>query len=204
MQALKYIVEQIHTVVAATTDESGEPVTCAMDIMDSDADGLYFLTAKGKYFYGRLKKQGRIAFTGIKGESTMSCVAVSVRGEVREIGTDCLRQLFEKNPYMSEIYPNEESRKALTVFKIYKGMGEWFDLSKKPIERGNFVFGGADMEKNGYEVAGQCRGCGICKAVCPQDCIIMEERAVIGQKNCLHCGNCFEHCPHGAIIKNGH
>lgn len=50
MQALRYIVEQIHTVVAATTDGNDEPVTCAIDIMDYDTDGLYFLTAKGKNF----------------------------------------------------------------------------------------------------------------------------------------------------------
>lgn len=111
MQALKYIVEQIHTVVVATTDEVGDPVTCAIDIMDCDTNGLYFLTAKGKNFYNRLKKQGRLAFTGIKCESTMSC---------------------------------------------------------------------------------------ICKSVCPQNCIgLIEKRAVIEQKNCLHCGNCFTNCPYG-------
>ena len=42
---------------------------------------------------------------------------------------------------MFEIYPTEESRKALTVFQIYEGSGEWFDLSKKPIERASFTFG---------------------------------------------------------------
>lgn len=204
MQALKYIVEQIHTVVIATTDENGEPVTCAIDIMDYDKDGLYFLTAKGKNFYHRLKKQGRLAFTGIKGESTMTCVAVSVRARVCEIGPNHLHQLFEKNPYMYEIYPSEESRKALTVFRIYEGAGEWFDLSKKPIERGSFGIGGAALEKTGYEVTEQCKGCGICKSVCPQNCIrFLEERAVIEQRNCLHCGNCFTNCPNGAVRKKG-
>lgn len=204
MQALKYIVEQIHTVVMAVADGNGEPVTCAIDIMDFDTDSLYFLTARGKNFYSRLKKQGRIAFTGMKGESTMSCVAVSVRAKVRETGTGHLEKLFEKNPYMYEIYPSEESRKALTVFQVYEGTGEWFDLSKKPIERGSFGFGGAEIEKSGYEVTEKCRGCGICQRACPQGCIrLMEKRAVIEQKNCLHCGNCFTGCPHGAVRKKG-
>lgn len=35
----------------------------------------------------------------------------------------------------NEIYPKVESMSALTVFQLYKGSGEWFDLSKKPIER---------------------------------------------------------------------
>lgn len=47
MDYQEYIVNDIHTVIAATTDKKGLPVTCAIDIMDCDDDGLYFLTAKG-------------------------------------------------------------------------------------------------------------------------------------------------------------
>ena len=132
MTASKYFIylqKEIHTVVAATTDDERRPVTCAIDIMDADEDGLYFLTAKGKGFYNRLKKDGYMALTGMKGEDTMSCVAVTVRGKVYELGEAQLPRLFEKNPYMSEIYPTEKSRQALTVFKLYDGSGEWFDLS---------------------------------------------------------------------------
>ena len=52
---LKYIVEEIHSTVFATVDREGRPVTCAIDIMDYDENGLYFLTAKEKHFYDRLK-----------------------------------------------------------------------------------------------------------------------------------------------------
>ena len=31
---------------------------------------------------------------------------------------------------------------ALTFFRVYEENGEWFDLSKKPIERALFTFGG--------------------------------------------------------------
>ena len=34
---------------------------------------------------------------------------------------------INSNPYMNEIYPTEESRRALTVFQIYEGTGEWFN-----------------------------------------------------------------------------
>lgn len=43
-----YVVNEIHTVIAATTDENGFPVTCSIDMMNFDENGLYFLTAKGK------------------------------------------------------------------------------------------------------------------------------------------------------------
>ena len=143
---LEYIVREIHTTIVATVDDEGLPVTAAIDMMDCDENGLYFLTAKGKSFYDRLVKRGFLSLTAIKGEDTMSSVAVTVRGKVKELGYDRIPELFEKNPYMHEIYPTEESMHALTVFQIYEGSGEWFDLTKKPIERDSFTFGGAEQK----------------------------------------------------------
>lgn len=54
---LKTIVEKIHSAVFATVDSEGRPVTCAIDIMNYDENGLYFLTAKGKNFYGPAESQ---------------------------------------------------------------------------------------------------------------------------------------------------
>ncbi|WP_295092738.1 4Fe-4S binding protein, partial [Ruminococcus sp.] len=175
--------------------------TCVIDMMYADENGLYFLTAKGKNFYQRLKDKGYLALSGKKGDDTMSCTAVSVRGKVRELGSAMLPLLFEKNPYMFEIYPTEESRKALTVFQIYEGSGEWFDLSKKPIERDSFTFGGAEIRSSGYFVTDDCIRCGSCLSDCPQSCIELNGKAVIRQENCLHCGNCAEVCPVGAVVR---
>ena len=199
---LVFIVKEIHTTVVATVDDDGLPVTAAIDMMDCDENSLYFLTAKGKGFYDRLIKRGFLALTAMKGEDTLSSVAVSIRGKVRELGCDKIPVLFEKNPYMKEIYPTEESMKALTVFQIYEGSGEWFDLSKKPIERVSFTFGGSETKENGYFITDVCIGCGSCTAVCPQNCINTDGIPhVIEQEHCLHCGNCFEVCPVGAVIK---
>ena len=197
---LSYVVDEIHTTVVATVDDDGLPVTAAIDMMDSDENSLYFLTAKGKGFYDRLMKQGFLALTGIKGEDTMSSVAVSIRGKVRELGYEGIPTLFAKNMYMHDIYPTEDSMKALTVFQIYEGTGEWFDLSKKPIERASFTFGGAAQKPEGYFITDACIGCGSCAAVCPQSCINAESIPyVIGQEHCLHCGNCMQACPAGAV-----
>jgi len=199
---LKCIVNEIHTTVVATVDDEGLPVTSAIDMMDSDGDSLYFLTAKGKGFYDRLIKRGFIALTAVKGKDTMSSVAVSVRGKVRELGYEKIPELFEKNRYMREIYPTEESMHALTVFQIYEGAGEWFDLSKKPIERASFTFGGSEKKEDGYFITDACVGCGSCTEVCPQNCINTDNVPfVIEQDHCLYCGNCFEACPTGAVEK---
>ena len=197
---LNYIVHEIHRTIVATVDDEGLPVTAAIDMMDCDENSLYFLTAKGKGFYDRLSKRGFLAFTAMKGEDTMSSVAVSIRGKVRELGFDKIPELFKKNPYMLQIYPTKEVMQALTVFQIYEGSGEWFDLSKKPIERASFTFGGAKKEQEGYFISDRCIGCGSCVTVCPQACIGTDSVPFqIRQEHCLHCGNCMNACPADAV-----
>lgn len=203
-EILKFLEQEIHSVIMATVDNNGLPVTCAIDIMDSDEAGLYFLTARGKGFYDRLKANGYVALTGMKGDSTLSCVAISVRGKVQELGSAFLQKLFEKNLYMNEIYPTKQSRQTLTVFQLYEGSGEWFDLSKKPIERTSFLIGNLQVEQQGYEITPKCIGCKACQSVCPQNCIDFTViPAVIKQENCLHCGNCMAVCPQKAVIRKG-
>lgn len=198
----KYLVEKIHSVVVSTVDELGLPVTCAVDIMDYDNHGLYFLTARGKSFFDRVTSKGYLALTGLHGDNTLSCVAISVRGAVCDIGSEKINLLFEKNDYMNRIYPTVESRMALTVFRIYKGDIEWFDLSKKPIERVSYSFGKAHEDMKGYEITSDCRGCNQCCFICPQNCIDnVTVPFVIKQENCLHCGNCYNICPQKAVVK---
>ena len=198
----EYLVREIHTTIVATVDDDGLPVTAAIDMMDYDAENLYFLTAKGKSFYDRLVKRGFLAFTALKGKDTLSSVALSVRGKVRELGYDRIPDLFEKNPYMHAIYPTEQSMQALTVFQIYEGTGEWFDLSKKPIERASFAFGCTEKKEEVYFITDLCIGCGRRAAVCPQNCIHTDDVPfMIKQDHCLHCGSCLSACPVGAVIK---
>lgn len=197
---LSYIVEKIHTTIVATVDDAGHPVTTAIDMMDNDENSLYFLTAKGKSFYNRLKNRNYLALTAIKGSNTINSVAISIQGKVKELGNNKIPSLFEKNPYMYKIYPTEKSMQALTVFQIYEGSGEWFDLSKTPIERATFTFGNADKKTRGYFITNKCIGCGSCLTSCPQNCIIQDKVPfIIQQEHCLHCGNCITTCPANAI-----
>ena len=88
------------------------PVTSVIDSMDYGEERHYFLRAERKKLYERVKHNGNIALTAIKGKT-------------RETGSDILDVLSYKNPYMENICP--------TVLKLFAGRGEWFDLSKRPI-----------------------------------------------------------------------
>lgn len=197
---LELLQRDIHSAVFATVDDGGLPQTCVIDLMLADAGGLYFLTARGKSFYERLARRPYVALSGMRGGDTLSTVAVSVRGAVRSIGTDRLDEIFEKNPYMARIYPTVESRRALVVFQLYRGEGEFFDLSRLPPFREAFAFGGEAVRGAGYHISGPaCTGCGACRAVCPSGCIAEGTPHRIDQNHCIHCGNCLQACPEGAV-----
>ncbi len=194
----------IHSTVFATVDEKGLPQTCVIDIMLADGNGLYFLTARGKSFYDRLTARPFVALSGMKGGDTLSTTAISVRGAVRNIGKERLEEIFEKDPYMAKIYPSEKSRDALEVFQIYKGEGEYFDLSQLPPYRQSFAFGGEEVHKTGYRINGdQCIGCQGCQSVCPQGCVSNTVPREIDESHCIHCGNCFHICPVKAVERLG-
>ncbi len=199
---LKILAEEIHSVVVATIDDNGLPTTRVIDMMLYDDRGIYFLTAKGKAFYTQLMNKGYLSLSGmIGGKETMSRKAISVSGAVRNIGSEKLEDIFKRNVYMADIYQTEESRSALEVFHIYKGRGEYFDLSTKPITRGIIVFGGTELQNSGFSITESCTKCGLCLRKCPQNCITVGIPYKIQQANCLHCGNCYEVCPVGAVSK---
>lgn len=195
MDYLKILVEEIHSATVATLGSDGHPQTRIIDMMYYDKDGVYFLTAKGKEFYAQLMEQKYIAVSATKDK-----MAVSLRGRIRNIGKTNLDIMFERNPYMKEIYPGD-TREALEVFCIYDAQGEYFDISNpSKIVRDTIIIGGAENIQHGYFVNDGCIGCKLCYSVCPQKCIdISVKPVVIDQKHCLHCGRCAEICPEQVI-----
>ena len=88
----------IHTTVVATVYDKALPVTSAIDMMDYGDNSIFFLTVKGKGFYKRLKEKGFLSQIGMNDEYTVHYIALSIRESVREIGSEMIPRLFDKNP----------------------------------------------------------------------------------------------------------
>ena len=147
LDCFKYLVDEIHTVVVATVDAQGHPQTRAIDLLGYDEEGLYFSTGAGKAFCRELESQGYVALTGMKGESTMERVAVSVHGQVRAQGAERTEELLQANPYMLQLYPTPESRATVRLFCVHAGSLDWYDLRTTPMTRLSFTFGGAQVDQ---------------------------------------------------------
>ena len=196
-QYLNLLVNEFHSATMATIGADGHPVTRIIDLMLWDESGVYFLTAKGKSLYTQLMEQKFIALS-----ATAHKRAISLRGKIKNIHSEKLEEIFERNPYMKGIYPGD-TKTALEVFCIYEAEGEYFDIrTPSHIMRDSFVIGNSKHKEHGYFVQADCIGCKLCYSVCPQKCIdITTIPVVIDQNRCLHCGQCKEIFPKQAIEK---
>ena len=185
---------QVKIATAATVDHHGHPQARIINVMLARDDGMYIVTSKGKPFYRQLVETGEIALAAM----CPDCQSLKFNGKLRVVGKEWVDQVFEENPGMNEVYPGQ-SRYILDAFHIYEGYGEWFDLLHYPITRETFAYGGAEEERNGFEITVDCTGCGACAAACPQQCIASGAPYVIDLAHCLQCGLCVEQCPADAV-----
>ena len=192
------LLREIRDTSMATVAGDGTPRIRIIDTMLTKDEKLYFLTARGKDFYQELMKTGQVAVTGLN----KRWETVRLQGKVRNIGHECLDEIFEKNPSMNSVYPGD-SREILEVFCLYEGQGEYFCLADHPIVRKSFCFGDVPLKQRGYRIGPDCISCGTCVSVCPQGAVEEGTPFRIRQENCLHCGRCFENCPVKAVFHAG-
>lgn len=194
------ILRNIKDAAFATVDENGMPQVRMIDVMLVENEKLYFCTARGKDFYLQLTNCGHIAVTGMNKDFQM--VRLSGKAEKLDQQEKWIDRIFNENPAMDSVYPGD-SRYILEPFCIGSGQIEFFDLGREPIYRESFSLGGAPEIEKGFQIAGSCIGCGICKKSCPQHCIEEGSPYQIVQEHCLHCGLCAEKCPVAAIERKG-
>ena len=174
--------------------ENNSPRARIIDVMFIEDDAIFFTTARGKSFYRQLMNNPQVAVVGMDKNYT----TIRIHGKVKKVEHRIIDKIFELNPMMNDLYPGDK-REILEPFCIYQGRGEIFDLGSTPPTRERFAFGGEEAVPVGYRINDTCTGCGICKDICPENCISNDPDYIIDGSHCLECGLCLENCPSDAI-----
>lgn len=187
-QDLLQELRNIRSVAMASVDAQGNPKNRIIDVMLADENAIYFCTARGKAFYQELMMKPVIAITGMNASWQM----IRLQGEVEHLTKQVMwiDKIFMENPQMKQVYP-KDSRYILEAFKVAKGVLEWFDLGKEPINRECLrMEDDVQLLQDGYQIQTNCIGCNKCLSSCPQQCIKQGKPYHIVQSHCLHCGLC--------------
>ena len=190
------MLRELRSVTFATT-EDGLPRARVADVMGYENGQLLCVVGNNKPFHRQLKETGKVAVVGM----TPDYVMVRLVGDIRFVVDAERDRVFELNPDLADLFPDEEGRNCLAPYVIYRGKGEIFDLSRKrgKLYRERFSFGGESVRPAGFRINDQCTGCGTCRTACPFDAIAEGEPYVIDPKRCDECGACYSVCPSGAI-----
>ena len=183
--------------VSVATIYNDSPHHRIMDVMLNEEDSLFSITAKGKGVYKELKRTPKIALCALDKNYNM----IRVNGHIRFCqNRKIVDKMFEKNPILEKLYPNN-TRGILEAFQLFKGTGEIFELSKSPIVRIPFAFGGEKLSKSGFVVNSSCISCGDCFDICPVNAVTKSTNNdySINQMFCIECGACYEICSAKAI-----
>jgi uncharacterized pyridoxamine 5'-phosphate oxidase family protein/NAD-dependent dihydropyrimidine dehydrogenase PreA subunit len=195
-RALK-ILRELRSVTFATTKD-GLPQARIADVMGYENGRLLCVVGNNKPFYRQLKETGKVAIVGM----TPNFVVVRLVGDIQFVEDAVRDRVFDLNPDLANLFPDEEGQKCLAPYVIYRGKGEIFDLSRTrgKLYRERFAFGGESVHPAGFRINENCTACGTCQPVCPFDAIAEgDPYYVIDPSRCDECGTCYSVCPSEAI-----
>lgn len=179
LQKLQYV----GVLAFATVDGLGNPQLRNISAIHYEPDTMYFFTAKGKNFCRELLADGRVqilGYTKYKEMIRLSAKAVPVAEESQEQWIDTI---FNEQPYLYNVYPDNTRHMAGIVFQITNAEIEYFNLGVNPIFRESYTIGNRNITPKGYYITDACIGCGSCLKNCPQRCISQGGENIKSYKN---------------------
>lgn len=199
LQKLQYV----GVLAFATVDEYGNPQICNISAIHYEPESMYFFTARGKNFCRELLADGRVQILGYTKYKEMIRLSAKVQPVAEEEQEHWIDTVFDEQPYLINVYPEDTRKLAGIVFQITDAEIEYFHLGVNPIFRESYSIGKGHISTKGYHITDACIECGNCLENCPQRCIEKGDPYKIKQEHCLHCGNCHKVCPAGAVERMG-
>lgn len=126
---LKILQDKIGLAVIGTINDKQNPDSRYINIGVANEQGVFFMTSPSSKFYSQLMAHPFVSITGMaKAEGEIE--VIRIMGEVRTLGQDKLEEVLKDNPYVKDVYPDEEKRKDVQVFQVFKGTGNYMHLQK--------------------------------------------------------------------------
>ena len=126
---MRILEKDMEIAVFSTVDEKNQPHARHINIGVANEKGVFFMTNPKTDFYKQLQHNPKIAITGFYKEGYVVQV-IRIVGTVRELGKEGLDEVLKNNPYVERVYPDEDDRKNVQVFQLYKGEGFYHSLSQ--------------------------------------------------------------------------
>ncbi|MDK6597450.1 pyridoxamine 5'-phosphate oxidase family protein [Aerococcus mictus] len=130
------VLENIGACVFSTVNEDGEADARYANVGVANEHGVFFMTAPTTNFYKQLTNNPKIAITGMLKEDGIE--VIRLQGTVREIGKEHLEAILKDNPFVQDVYPDEEERATVQAFQLYEGEGSYQHLQNHVKEEFSF------------------------------------------------------------------
>lgn len=130
---LQMLEEKIGAAVFSTIDENGQPQARYINVGVGNENGVFFMTSPKTDFYKQLEDNPSVAITGMSHEDKQIQV-IRLQGKVRKVDKKYLAEILKDNPYVNDVYPNEDDQKQVQAFQLYKGSGKYQHLQNKIVD----------------------------------------------------------------------
>jgi uncharacterized pyridoxamine 5'-phosphate oxidase family protein len=131
------VLAKIGAAVFATVDADGKPRTRYANVGVANENGIFFMTKESNDFYKQLMANEHVSISGLLNDED-GIQAITVDGKVRAVDQAYLEAILKDNPYVKDVYPDEESRKDVVALQVYGGHGSYMNL--KAHSKGMFDF----------------------------------------------------------------
>lgn len=137
LQKLQYV----GVLAFATVDANGNPQIRNISAIHYEADAMYFFTARGKNFCRELLADGRVQILGYTKYKEMIRLSAKAEPVAEEKQGYWIDRIFDEQPYLINVYPEDTRKLAGIVFQITDAEIEYFHLGVHPIFRESYVIG---------------------------------------------------------------